>query len=288
MKKNVQANKEVVATQINDEIFEKIVVIKGKKRGPTSIIIGGVHGNEKCGVNAILELLPNLKIDAGKLIIAFGNPRAIVQNVRSTDANLNRVFKPYKSMSKEEKSSYEYARATFLKKHLKKADFLLDVHASFSAKSRRFIICEDNASHITQFLPFNLIVTGFDAIQPGGTDYYMNSIGKIGICVECGCLGDPESDRIAKQAILNFLKATKNIHGKVKVRKQKKIRVYNMYMSKSEKFSLAKKFDDFEKVKKDQILGIDGVEEVRCGENAIIIFAQDTTKINDEVYLLAK
>ena len=182
-------------------MYENIKILKGKRKGPTSIIIGGIHGNETCGVNAVKKIFSTLKIDAGKVIIAFGNPKAIIKKLRFVESNLNRLFRPSKQLSKKEKSSYEYSRMLFLKKYLKQSDFLLDIHASFTPKSRRFIICENNANKIIKYLPFNLVVNGFDAVQPGGTDYHMNKIGKIGICVECGYKDDPKSNFIAEKAI---------------------------------------------------------------------------------------
>jgi len=267
-------------------MYEKITILNGKNKGPTSIIIGGVHGNETCGVNAIKKILPKLKIDAGKLIIVYGNPKAIIKNVRYIDSNLNRLFRPYNLLIKQEKVSYEYKRVKILKKYLKQSDYLLDIHASFTPKSKRFIICEKNASEIVKYLPFNLIVNGFDSIQPGGTDYFMNKIGKVGICVECGYMNDPQSNTVAEQSVFDFLVATGNITGKSKIRKQNLLKIYKIYKSKTNIFLLKKKFSDFEEVKKGQIIGIDGSREVLSTKKSIILFAQDTNKIDDEAFLL--
>ena len=269
-------------------MYENIKILKGKRKGPASIIIGGIHGNETCGVNAVKKIFSTLKIDAGKVIIAFGNPKAIIKKLRFVESNLNRLFRPSKQLSKKEKSSYEYSRMLFLKKYLKQSDFLLDIHASFTPKSRRFIICENNANKIIKYLPFNLVVNGFDAVQPGGTDYHMNKIGKIGICVECGYKDDPKSNFIAEKAIKNFLIATKNIVGNKIQKLQKKIKIYKLYKSKSNIFSLSKKFNDFEIIKKGQKIGIDGNREIRAGKKSIILFAQNTQKIGEEAFLLGK
>jgi len=167
--------------------------LNGEKEGPRSIILAGVHGNERCGVEALQNLLPTLKINRGTVWFAYGNPRAIQKNVRYTEANLNRMFKPDKELTKEEKNSYEYERAQFLKTYLDKADVLLDVHSSFTQGAKPFVLCENNALEVAKNLPFDLMVSGFDEVEPGGTDYYMNKAGKIGICAECGYLGNPIS-----------------------------------------------------------------------------------------------
>src|SRR3989344_3574099 len=99
---------------------ENFVKLFGTKKGPVSVILAGVHGNEKCGVLALRELLPKLSIEKGTVLIGFGNPRAIARNVRFTESNLNRMFKKDSLLSSEDKKSYEYRRAQFIKKYLNK------------------------------------------------------------------------------------------------------------------------------------------------------------------------
>ena len=269
-------------------MYEKVIKIVGKEKGETSMIMVGVHGNEICGVKAIQKILPSLKINKGTLFIAFGNPRAIKKNVRYTESNLNRMFKDKKYLSKEDLKSYEYKRAQFLKKYLDQTIALLDIHASYTPKSRPFIICESNANEIIKYLPTNLIVTGFDKVEPGGTDYYMNSIGKIGICFECGYLGDAKSDMRAEQSIFAFLSARGHIKNQAKIKKQSYIRMYKIYMAKTEKFTLSKKFKDFEKITKKQIIGLDGKRKIKATKNSIVLFARNTNKINEEAFLLGE
>ena len=83
------------------------------KNGPQSVILVGVHGDEVCGVRAAESIFPTLSIDYGRAWLICGNPRAVRKNVRLTEANLNRMFKP--GLTKEERSSYEYHRAEYLK-----------------------------------------------------------------------------------------------------------------------------------------------------------------------------
>jgi succinylglutamate desuccinylase len=269
-------------------MYEKVIILKGKKNGPTSMIIGGIHGNETCGVTAINKILPTIKIDAGKLIIAYGNPRAIQKKVRFIDSNLNRLFRSPSLLSKKEKKSYEYKRALFLKKYLNQAKYLLDIHASFTPKSRGFIICEKNAARIRKYLPQSVVVNGFDNVQPGGTDFYMNKIGNVGICIECGYKDDPKSTQVALKSINSFLIATGNIKEKIFINKQKIIRIYKQYKTKTNNFLLAKNFNDFDIVKNGQLIATDGYEEIKASKKSIILFALNTKNIGDEAFLLGK
>ena len=269
-------------------VSEKMVRIEGKEKGPVSVILAGVHGDEKCGVRALKKLLPTFKIDKGVVFLGYGNPRAIKVGKRFTEANLNRMFKDGNSLSAKDRKSYEYRRAQFLKKYLKQADALLDIHASSNKKSRVFIICERNARPIIVYLPTNLVVSGFDRIQPGGTDYYMNSIGKIGICIECGFLGNPRSTQIAEKSIFSFLMARGHIKLSQKPRAQSLIRIYKMYMTKTNKFTLSKAFKDFERVKKGTVIGVDGKIKVCAPKDGIVVFAKNQKRQGEEAFLLGE
>lgn len=267
---------------------EEIVEISGEENGPTSVILAGTHGDETCGVEILEKILPTLKIKKGRVLFGFGNPLAIEKKERFVEANLNRMFKDDNFLSEKEKASYEYRRAQFLKQYLKQADALFDVHASFVPKSRAFIICESNAMEIADHLPFDLVVSGFDKLQPGGTDYYMNKAGGIGICVECGFLGDPSSARRAEQSILAFLIARGHIGGELKLYPKSFINVYKLYFTKTDKFRISKQFEDFEKVSAGQVIGIDGTEEIKAPKDGLVLFARDRDQADDEAFFLAE
>ncbi len=267
---------------------EKIFEILGKEEGPTSIILAGTHGDEVCGVQVFEKLLPSLEIEKGRVLFGFGNPRAIERKERFVETNLNRMFKDDSLLTEKEKTSYEYNRAQFLKKYLNQADALLDIHASFVAKSRPFVICEQGAYEITQYFPFDLVVSGFDKLQPGGTDYYMNKIGGFGICIECGFLGDPASVQRAEQSISTFLIARGHIDGVLKPYPKSFLKVYGLYFTKTNRFRLDKQFEDFEKVIAGQLIGYDDEEEIKAPKDGFILFARDSDRENDEAFLLAE
>ncbi|MDE1919095.1 MAG: succinylglutamate desuccinylase/aspartoacylase family protein [Patescibacteria group bacterium] len=267
---------------------EEITELIGKEEGPTSIILAGIHGNEQCGVEALKKILPSLKIEKGNVLFGYGNPRAIEANKRYTETNLNRMFKNNELLSKKEKESYEYQRAQFLKTYLGKAEALLDIHASSTPNSKVFAICEANAKGIIEYLPVDLVVSGFDDVQPGGTDYYMNSIGKVGICVECGYLGSPESIKTAEESIFAFLKARGHLSNDIAAKRQSHVRMYDLYFTRTDNFTLSKPFADFEEIKKGQVVGTDGGEEVKTGKNSVILFARNRGRVGDEAFLLGE
>jgi len=265
-----------------------MIEIVGKQKGPTSIILAGVHGNEVCGIKAFKQIISTLKIEKGKIIFAYGNPRAIKANVRFTEANLNRMFKDDNFLSSKEKESYEYQRAQVLKKYFDQCDTLFDIHASYTKKSNPFIICQSNSKDITKYLPVNLAVSGFDKVEPGGTDYYMNKNNKIGITIECGYLGDPLTTEIAINSILAFIKACGHITNDLSINKQSYINMYSICKTKTNNFTLSKSFNDFEIIQKGQTIGIDGKKEVKATKDSVILFARNTQQSGNEAFLLGE
>lgn len=303
-------NKKEFAKQL-----ENAIELEGVKKGNNSVITVLVHGDETCGLEALYELFPLLEIESGKITFVLANPKAYEQNVRFAEANLNRLFKKESTYNKEELESYEFSRARFLREIYDTADVLLDIHASFTPKSEPFVICERNAENFFDYLPVQKIVFGFDEIEPGGTDYYMNSIGKIGICLECGYLGDSSSKDVAMSGIINFLyvqnhisKQVKNIleEKKEKIKKVEKvekvergeiikevgkseknfIQMNELYYTKTDDFKLARDFKDFEKLKKGELIGYDGEEKICASKDSIILFARNRQQVADEAFLL--
>jgi len=264
--------------------------LEGKDVGETSLILVGVHGDERCGIEAIEKLLPNLEIMCGTVLVEYGNPRAIGQKKRFTESNLNRMFKDDATLTSKEKSSYEYKRAQYLKTLLQQADVLLDVHASFTLASKAFLICEANAYHLAAKLPFDTVVSGFDDVEPGGTDYYMNFIGKVGISAECGSLEDPAATERAADVIVNFLRARGHIPEALKLPdlSQSYIRMHTLYLTETSEFELSRPFADFDSISKGEIIGIDGVQTIRADDDCIILFARNPNEAGGEAFLLGK
>lgn len=268
-----------------------IKIFHGKKPGKTSIIMAGIHGNEVCGINAIKDIISNFSIESGTVIFIFGNPEAIKKNVRFIDFNLNRAFLPVSKYSKEIKKTYEYKKAQEIKKILNKSDALLDIHSTLN-DSEPFIICEKNAFEITPFLPkeFKRIVYGLDSVEPGAVDGYMLSRGKIGICIECGQHNNSTALKIAKDAIFSFLNKLGHINNlKLKnIKNRENVQMNYIYYTKTNSFILAKKFYDFEKIKKGTFIGTDGKEKISAPYDCVIVFAHNRGKKNEEAFLLGK
>jgi len=269
-------------------MFDEVIQLTGKSAGPVSLILAGVHGNERCGLTAFAELLPDLQIDCGQVFFIYGNPRAIEINRRYFEVNLNRLFCDDNRLTEQELTSYEYGRAQFLKKYLDQAEVLLDLHGSYSVASQPFAICEANAERIVSQLPIEKVVSGFDEIQPGGTDAYMNNIGKIGICVECGLLTKPQAAVVAKEVIMAFLQARGHLIGQASLKRQEWLNIYQLYKTTTNNFYLAQDWPDFAEVKAGQLIGYDGEAAIRAVEDSFILFATERQKIGEEAFILGR
>ncbi len=269
-------------------MFDDIVRITGAAHGPTSMILAGVHGNERGGIEALRRALPKLRIDRGTVLAGYGNPRAIERGTRSTEANLNRLFRDDAYLTEQERKSYEYERAAFLRRYMEEADALLDLHGTSIPGSNAFAICEASAMELAGSLPVDLIVSGFDILEPGATDYYMNSRGKVGICFECGYIEDSAAIQVGETAIDAFLKARGHVSGKIERRSQARIGMFMKYRAKTDSFALLKPFGNFEFVDEGQLIGIDGEDEVRAPKPSLILFAHNGRKLGDEVFLLGE
>lgn len=268
--------------------YEKIIAIRGLRPGKTLGVMAGTHGNEKCGVEAIKQIIPSLRVKRGVVYFIFGNPRAIERNMRFTEMNLNRAFLPAKNYTTAQKKTYEYGRARKLMPVLRRLDALLDIHSSNHPQSTPFVICEPGSRTIARRLPVGIVSSGWDKTEPGGTDAFVNAAGGRGICVECGPIEKKDNTiGIAKKSILIFLSIMDAIDAPIRFarRKQEFIKVNFLYRTKKN-FIPYKMRKDFSPIKKGEILGYDAGAPVRSPQNGVVIFMCKRKKSGEEAFLL--
>ncbi|MBI5064900.1 succinylglutamate desuccinylase/aspartoacylase family protein [Candidatus Woesearchaeota archaeon] len=265
----------------------RIVEKTGKETGRTVVIMAGVHGNEICGINAFEKLLPELKLDKGKAIFIYANLEAIKQKKRFVECNLNRCF--LKKQPDEVKNTLEGKTAVQIMKILDSADILLDIHASNSVDSVPFVIGEEITWKFAKVMPVKIVSFNWDEFEEGATDAYMNNLGKIGLCVECGYVNDPKGQERAETAILNFLKKAELLKGKVKETKdQKFFKITSLYKNKYGPFKKVNDFADFGYLNEKTLIGHDGDKEVFAEKEYNIIFVRDRQDLGQECFVLAK
>lgn len=190
----------------------------GPAAGPHLLILGAIHGNEKCGSIAMNDrVLPRLRrgefnIRKGKVtFIPICNPRAYVEDKRFIDANLNRYMGP-----KHEIVHYEDRLMNQLCPHLKSCDVLVDIHSytaggpPFALRGMNFHRGEEEA--LACSLGMKNLLYGFgdayrscnrkyDPKAATGTMEYARLTGAYGVTIECGQHKDPNAIDVAERAI---------------------------------------------------------------------------------------
>lgn len=266
----------------------KPIIIDSGIPGPTVTILGGIHGNEICGIEAIDRIKNTLVLKKGKLFLLYGNIEAIKKNVRQIDLNLNRMFREDTFFQNDEKRTIEYRRSREIMPYLDLSDASLDLHSSPTQGSPAFIICEKNGAEIVKDFPFPFRCYGFSEIEPGGTDEYMNSRGKIGICVECGNHTAYDAKEKALLSIQKFLEYFDMVEWDITVQgvqKQEIFMAVRAYITQTENFRVSQSFRDFENIEQWQLLWYDGGESVFAKNTGKILFARDRNQLNVEAFI---
>jgi succinylglutamate desuccinylase len=260
--------------------------IKGEKPGKIVVIMAGVHGNEVGGIKALKRAIKEIKINSGNVYYILGNLRAISKNVRQIESNLNRSFTDARLKNPK---TYEEKRAKELATYLDEADAILDLHSSRNKSSVPFAIFGPKSLNVAKKLDFDLITTGWDEIEPGSTNYYLNEKGRVAITVETGQHLDEASSKRAFKSIQTFLNLMGLTDEKVKMndKKQKRIDVNYIYITKNN-LKIVKNFNDFEKIKKGDLIGMDGHEKIYSVQDGIIVFAHDIDKSGEEGFVLGR
>ena len=99
---------------------------------PNILILGSIHGDEKCGSVAIDEAIQNFQSGKWALkkwkitFIPRANRAAYDRDVRQVEYNLNRIFDSHQNISKE------HQIAKLLEKHIENADYVIDLHSVYS------------------------------------------------------------------------------------------------------------------------------------------------------------
>lgn len=199
----------------------------------TTVILGGVHGDELTGVEIVRQWLRSVLPDrnllmegpgefevpgiTGQILIGLGNPEAILKGTRSssTQQDLNRCFD--RTLLDDPNQSWpDLERARELLPILEAADLLIDIHAVSKADSEPFICFgESSPTHeeICPLLPVKVILNDPDgklggpsgAMELPTTDQAVNRAGGTGICYETGYMKDMTKLPLAKLAIARVL-----------------------------------------------------------------------------------
>lgn len=175
--------------------------------GPHILIIGSIHGDEKCGTIAIEDAIEKFHNETWKTkngTITFlprANYEAFRQNTRQIAYNLNRIF------GEREIISTEHKVAKKIEKYILEADYVIDLHSVYTGDTP-FVFLESEDETMKNFakkISVPYIMTGWDKIYAETTDVdtvtFANQNGIPGVTIECGSHKTDESIRVAKAII---------------------------------------------------------------------------------------
>jgi predicted deacylase len=239
--------------------------------GPHTVVLGGIHGNELCGVHAVRFLLERfsagtLQLSEGQLTVAVGNVEAILRGQRYVGANMNRQFR---DDAKPQGTAYEQQRVSELKALLRDdVAFLLDLHATSAPSEPYAMIEQASLPHCAQF-GFERVVSGWaelsDSSLLGDTQTYVETHGGVAITMENGQLSDPASSASAIQTCHNVL-ARRGITG-LAPSYSAETQVFHMtevHPLLRPDFAYRRAFKNLEPLTRGELIGEDSVSEYRA------------------------
>lgn len=190
-----------------------------KDKGPILLLVAGIHGNEPAGIQAAKEMMLQLnnmceKIN-GSVYAILGNMKAIQQNTRYIDTDLNRMWSPdVKLEDVMDLSEYEEYKGikdiiTEIKsKQNERPLILLDLHTT-SAESLPFILCSNEPRNRRLVIPIPApTILGVENRIKGTLMNYLNDMGDAAIVFEAGSHTDPASVTYHKSIIQLLLVGT--------------------------------------------------------------------------------
>ena len=199
----------------------KIVTFASRVPGKRLLVLGAIHGNEKCGTAAINRAISEIESGAIKItngsvtFVPICNPRAYIQDVRFTERNLNRFFVPT-----EKPDTYEAELTNLICPLMEKCDALLDIH-SYTAGGPPFVfggLSNRESCEFAANLGDVTLVTGWaEAFAAAGkkqasgdesadTCQYARRFGAVAATLECGQHKDPAAPEFAYQGIRNAMR----------------------------------------------------------------------------------
>ncbi len=275
------------------------------RKGSLLFLTGGVHGNEPSGVEAIQKVFKQLEHDkpkiAGTVVGVAGNKKALNTGVRYIDEDLNRAWTEENIKSGEKKEMFEiisilenYPLRDFTKR------YFLDCHTTSSASLPYISVQEinDNDAWAHKFPPY--IIRRFSDIVYGCIDHYLTRIGVTGFVFEGGQHESPEAVENHEGMIWLALEKGCDLDLKTLSNRPKSIAalknqqgeqktfeiVHRFGLENRDSFKMQPGYENFQQIKKGELLAISNGEEVRSEWDAHIFMPLYQDQGNDGFFVI--
>ena len=272
----------------------------GKIEGPTLILFGGIHGNERAGVTALESVFSSLHTSEleikGAVYGIRGNIPALLQNKRYIENDLNRLWssEQIKFIEKKERSSLGFEEIELLeikdiiKKLLRTQSppfYFIDFHTT-SSKTLPFITINDaliNRKFSQQFpVP---IILGIEEYLEGPLLSRMNELGYVSLGFESGQHDDPVAveNNIAflwltlvytkalnKKEVVNFDAYFKQLSTASEGNSNFYEVVHRQELKNNDEFIMRKDLESFQKVSQGTLLAVQNKTKVLAEDDTIL------------------
>ncbi|MCB9991617.1 MAG: succinylglutamate desuccinylase/aspartoacylase family protein [Rhodospirillales bacterium] len=274
--------------------------------GPHLVIMGAVHGTERCGPEAIFRAIGyidegRIRITGGRVsFVPIANPLAYEQGTRYVERDLNRMM-----FSKDKPELYEDHLHNVLCPLLDEADALLDLH-SYTAKGQAFIFLGPphpaEADYVRALGVPNFMHGWSDIYKDSadskakdprtgqGTTEYARLNGAKAVTLECGHHHNPDVAEIGFQAIINALEyfgiaeIDQELFEPAKVSQapERVIRLKEVFYKHAEG-TFAKPWENMTPVRKGELLASfnDGRQQV-APEDGFVVMPHEDSPVGDE------
>lgn len=286
----------------------------GDDPGPTLIVFGSVHGNEAAGARAISRAIPKLKqLEPklnGRVVLLAGNTRAYDRGIRFIDSDLNRHFTREriaanrKSIGDLSEDAEQLELLKVLDRVLKSAKgevYAMDFHST-SAEGVPFATVGDTLRNRTfaQKFPVTLLL-GIEEQLEGTILEHLNNLGLVTFGYEAGqhfaestvnnhealiWLGLVNAGILRREDCREF-----QDHYDVLKKATSKPRVvevrYRHAITPEDDFSMLPGFDNFQPIKKGQLLAEQRSGEIRARESGLMMMPL-YQKLGEDGFFIAR
>jgi succinylglutamate desuccinylase len=308
------ARLEPIAQLANTE-GHTIAAVRGRHRGPTLIIVGGIHGNEPAGVLAAQRVLPRLQEMRhelrGEIVLLRGNTRALKSKARYIDADLNRQWTSENVRLSDSGDGPEKSELLeqgellmVLKEVVRRARgeiYFLDLHTT-SAEGKPFATVGDTLRNRRFALTFPVtIVLGLEEQIDGTLLEYINNLGAITLGFEAGQHDAVSSIDNHEAVIWNALVAGGNLrpqdfpefdHYRCALKRasggSRVIEVRHRHaITPEDEFVMEAGYKNFQPIRRGQVLARDRKGEIKASETGLILMPL-YQKLGDDGFFLAR
>jgi Succinylglutamate desuccinylase / Aspartoacylase family len=273
------------------EVDRIIGFYQGKKKGPTLIFLGGVHGNEPSGVFALQAVLEELNksrpVFNGQLYALSGNLHALKKGVRYSKVDLNRIWNQKNIDELREHTARDlnediheqidlYNTIDTILKTEGGPFYFFDLHTT-SGETSPFITVNDNLLNRKFTIQYPLpIVLGIEEFLIGPILSYINELGYVAFGFE----GGQHDSQIAidnhisfiylsmifadciSASDANFAKHSRILENHSSITKSFFEIIYHYRIENEEKFQMRPDYMNFQKIHKNEKLALNHNHEI--------------------------